>query len=128
MYMLREGISNLVVYDDPETGLMMYRNKGRPSKEAAVKMKCPEHVQEAVQELRNELSYADGSKLMLLFSLGTDEMIRLAMMYPEVLFMDVTGQTNRQKKDVFIAATKDSIGQVFPVNMTQIRAKTQRPL
>jgi hypothetical protein len=119
--MHREGISYLAVYDDPETGLMMYRNKGRPSKrEAAMKLNCPEHVQEAAKQTRKELSYDDGKKLMLLFSLATDEMIRLVMMYPEVIFMDVTGQTNRQKKDLFIAAIKDSVGQVFPGNITVI--------
>ena len=114
----RDGISHFVVFDDPNTGLMVHSHRGRRSN--AERLKCPADVEEEVRKLRNELSYEKGTKIVLLLSLATDEMIRLVMMYPETFFMDVTGQTNRQKRDMFLMAVKDSAGKVFPGNMTVV--------
>ena len=53
-------------------------------------------------------------------SLATDGTIRLVSMHPEVWFMDVTGGTNRQNRDLFMMAIRWPTGETFPGNLTVI--------
>ena len=88
--------------------LLLYRNsRGRPTKEQSEKMKCPEYMKAELQRLREEMNYEEGTEIVLAVSFATDEMIRLVHMYPEVFYMDVTGNTNRQKRDIFLMVVKD---------------------
>jgi hypothetical protein len=55
-----------------------------------------------MNKLKKELHYKDGTEIVLAFSFATDEMIRHVHMFPEVFFMDVTANTNRQKRDLLL--------------------------
>lgn len=52
-------------------------------------------------------------KLLLIFMWVTDEELRLLSMHPEFLAWDVTSQTNKQKRDLFIGAGKDGNNKGF---------------
>lgn len=120
-----EGISYVLMYDDPASGLIVERTRGRPSnteklaKEREV-LKCTEETEKEIDDLRTELGFSRQSKIVLMLSIASDEMIRYVMMYPEVFFMDVTGGVNRQKRDFFLIAIKDAMGFAFTANITSI--------
>jgi hypothetical protein len=104
---------------------MIERSRGRPSNEEKIsrekeKLNCSQNTFDEIVDLRKELKFASGSKLLLLLSIASDDMIRLVMMYPEVFFMDVTGCVNRQKRDFFLMAVKDALGRIFTGNLTTI--------
>lgn len=110
-------MSHFYVIDDPDLGMVMHsRPRGRPR--SVTKFDCTDEVKNEVSNLRAELGYQKGTKILLLLSLATDEMIRLVTAYPEVFFMDVTANTNRQKRGMFLAVVKDSSGKTFPGSIT----------
>ena len=83
-------------------------------------LKRSKELRKELDSLWSDMCHESVTKVLLILSLTTDKMIRCSMMHPEVLFMDVKGQTNRQKKDLFLAAVKDSEGKVFPGNITMM--------
>lgn len=98
----------------------MYKNKGRPTLEEAEVMKCPKKLKEELDKLRKELSYEDGTEILLALSIASDEMARAVHMFPEVWYMDVTANTNRQKRGLFLMVVKDPNGETFVGNATVI--------
>ena len=121
----REGISYCMLYDDPKSGLMCERRRGRPTnaeKEEAerIKLNTDDNIDNEISALRTSLGFSSGSKLVLLLSIASDDMIRLMQMFPEVFFMDVTGCVNRQHRDFFLLAVKDSSGKTFTANITSM--------
>jgi len=77
-----------IVHDD--TGLYAV-SKGRPTKEAVrLRLDCSVKIQADLECLREDYIVNDKSKLLVMVSMATDEMIRLVAMYPEVWFMDTT--------------------------------------
>ncbi len=66
-------------------------SKGHPNKELTkMWLECPQWIEENLAGLRNDFVLNDQSKMLVLVSMATDEMIRLVSMYPEVWFMDTT--------------------------------------
>ena len=100
---------------------MTYVTSGRPTKEESHKrLNCPKQVLLDIQSIRKELSVEEGSRLLLLVSLATDEMVRFVSMHPETMFGDVTGSTNKQKKDLYMMAVRNPLSRTFPGNLTII--------
>ena len=115
------GISHVYIVHDSQSGLISFVNRGRPSKENTYKkLYCPSNVETEIQGIREELKVRDDTKILLLLSLATDEMIRLVSMFPECWYHDVTGGTNRQKRDLFKMAIRTPIKKTFPGNLTVI--------
>ena len=71
-------------------------------------------------DLRRAFLVQDDSKVLLLVSICTDDMIKLVEMHPEVWFMDVTSSVNKQKSDLFMLAIRTPNGRTFPGNFTFI--------
>ena len=86
---VRNGINHFyVVHKD---GGLFACSKGRPNKEfTIIRLECPQQIEEDLAGLRNDFILNDKSKMLVLVSIATDEMIRLVSMYPEVWFMDTT--------------------------------------
>ena len=55
-----------------------------------MQLECPQQIEEDLAGLRNDFVLNDKSKMLVLVSMATDEMICLNSMYPEVWFMDTT--------------------------------------
>ena len=55
-----------------------------------MQLECPQQIEEDLAGLRNDFILNDKSKMLVLVSMATDEMMRLVSMYPEVWFMDAT--------------------------------------
>ncbi|MGH7974394.1 MAG: hypothetical protein ACREBR_02615 [bacterium] len=65
------------------------------------------------RRIREELEISDSQSLLLAVAWVTDGERRLLSMHPEVLFMDVTMQTNKEKRGLFLVAGKDGNSKGF---------------
>ena len=92
--------------------------RGRPDQETSKKLNVPKAMRKELLKLRDQMKYEGGTEILLAFSICSDEMARHLHMFPEVLFMDVTANTNKQKRDLFLAVVKDASGETFVVNAT----------
>ena len=104
----------------PNGDLMVCKNKGRPNKEESRVMKCSDELKKEIQKLKDEMSFASGTEILIALSIASDSMVRHVNMFPEVFFMDVTANTNRQKRDLFVMVVKDASGEAYPANLTVI--------
>lgn len=116
----RMGISNVCLTMSPSGDLVVYKNKGRPNAEEKTIMKCSEKLKKEIERLNEEMGYEPGTEVLLALSIASDQMIRHVDMFPEVFFMDVTANTNRQRRDVFLMVVRDASGQCYVGNMTVI--------
>jgi hypothetical protein len=83
----RAGINHLYVVH--ENGGLYACSKGRLTKALTkLRLECPQQVEEDLAGHRKDFLLMTNVKC--LFSMATDEMIRLVSMYPEVWFMDTT--------------------------------------
>ena len=62
----------------------------------------------------------NGTEIWLALSVATDEMARHVQMFLEVLYLDVTANTNKQKWDLFLMVVKDADGSTYIGNATVI--------
>ncbi len=71
-------------------GLLAY-SRGRPGKDCnCVPFPCSLDLEEKIQDLRTDFLLHTETKMMLLVSIATNNMIRYVSMYPEVWFLDCT--------------------------------------
>ena len=103
---------------DENLDLVQYTNRGRPSN--AQRLKTPRQTKIELRKLKKQMNYKDGTEILLAISLVTDDMNRHVAMFPEVMFLDVTANTNRQKRDLFLMVVKDPCGSVYIGNITFI--------
>ena len=59
------------------------------------------------------MNYKEGTEILLALSIASDKMTRVVHMFPEVFYMDITANTNRQKRDLFLMVVKDGNGETF---------------
>ena len=59
-----------------------------------------------------------GTDLLLAVSIATTDMQRAVSMFPEVYFMDVIANTNRQKRNLFLLVVKDASGETHVGNLS----------
>jgi hypothetical protein len=74
-----------------EEGELFACSRGHPIKELTrLRLECPQQIKDDIQALRDEFLLNGKSKMLVLVSIATDEMICLVSMYPDVWFMDTT--------------------------------------
>ena len=61
-----------------------------------------------------------GTEILLALSIAINEMICHVAMFLEVMYMDVTANTNRQKCDLFVMVVKDASSETFVGNLMVI--------
>ena len=103
---------------DEHLDLNIYTHRGRPSN--VEKRRTTKEVKKQLLDLKEKMKYKDGTEILLAVSVATDSMIRHVSMYPEVMFFDVTANTNILKRDLFIMVIKDSNNETFIGNATVI--------
>ena len=78
------------------------------------------NIQSDIKHLRESLTFDSNTKLVLLLSFSTDNMIKHTMMYPEVYFMDCTGRAYHQKRELFISMVHSPSRKCFMSTVTVI--------
>ncbi|MGH7955280.1 MAG: hypothetical protein ACREOZ_04900 [Gloeomargaritales cyanobacterium] len=103
----------MMLTDEAGSGLCVTTSKGRPRR-TRVSIE-DELLQKSYQErrIREELQLSDSQSLLLAVAWVTDSERRLINKHPEVLFMDVTAQTNKEKRGLFLVAGKDGNSKGF---------------
>ena len=89
-------------------GYIIDNNRGRPKK-------CFDDniIPISPVELRKQLKISESQKMLLAFAWSTVEEQRMANMFPEFIAFDVTSQTNKEKRDLFLAAGLDGNNKTF---------------
>jgi len=85
---------------DEKLDLVQYTNRGRPSNAQRIKTTCQTKME--LSKLKKQTNSKDGTEILLAISLVTDDTNRHIAMFPEVMFIDVTANTNRQKKRLIL--------------------------
>jgi hypothetical protein len=102
------------------SGMVVTTNKGRPKGSKNARNRSVEEVQDAAlnkkfdgDAIRHQLKLSVDQSILLAVGWISDNERRLVSMFPEVLFMDVTSQTNNEKRGLFVVAGKDSCARGF---------------
>lgn len=94
------------------SGLVVTTNKGRPMGQSRCETFMEDKNNTSIM-IRQSLGLQETQSILLAIGWITDDEKRLVSLYPEVLFMDVTSQTNNEKRGLFLVAGKDSTGSAF---------------
>ena len=94
------------------------RPRGRPPVTTTLRTNDSVHCE--IESLHEELIFYKDTKLVLLVSYATDEMITIPMKYPEVYFMDCTRRANHQQRDLFLSVIRTPEGKYYMSNVTII--------
>ena len=105
---------------DESGNLLVYKNKGRPSSEERHAIEIHGDLSKELKKLKKQMAYKDDTQILLALSVASDKMMRMVHMFPEVIFMDVTSGTNKQKRDLFLMVVKDGNGETYVGNVTVI--------
>ncbi len=68
--------------------------KGRPTEETRIQLNCSDSIQQKVLQLRKDFAIHDNTKMLVMISISTKDMIRFVSMHPEVWFIDCTAGTS----------------------------------
>ena len=60
--------------------------------------------------MKKEMSLKDQTEILLAISVASDDTIQSVLMFPEVFYMDVTANTNKQKRKLFLMVVRDANG------------------
>ena len=116
----RMNVSHVALVMDQSGNLLVYKNKGRPTSQEKHAIAMNGDLKKELQKLKKQMSYKDDTQILLALSVASDEMMRTVHMFPEVIFMDVTSGTNKQKRDLFLMVVKDGNGETYVGNVTVI--------
>ena len=88
-----------------------HKSKGHPTLKEAEEIKIHGELKSELRQLRKDFSMNNHSEILLSLSIADDDMQRAVHMFPEVFYMDVIANTNRQKRDLFVLVLKDASGE-----------------
>ena len=103
---------------DKDLNLNIYTNRGQPTK--AKTLQTSAKTKRDQTKLKKKMKYNDETELLLAISITTDDMNHHVNMFPEVFYLDVTANTNKQKRDLFLMVVKDANGKAYIGNATII--------
>ena len=102
------GVSHVALVMGKDGDLLVYKNKGRPTAAEAESIQMTGGLRKELKKLKSEMKLKDGNEILLSLSVASDEMMRAVHMFPEVGYMDVTSNTNREGRDLHLLVVKDA--------------------
>ena len=105
------GVSYYALMFDKKDRVFAHKSKGRPTLKQAEEIKIHGKLKSELRQLRKDFSMNNHSEILLSLSIADDDMQRAVHMFPEVFYMDVIANTNRQKRDLFVLVIKDASGE-----------------
>ena len=113
VFLFRMGVSHVSLCMKPNGDIFVYKNRGRPTTEEVVLFSFPKKMKKELKRMKKEMSFKDETEILLAISVASDDMIRSVHMFPEVFYMDVTANTKKQKRDLFLMVVKVANGETF---------------
>ena len=92
------GVSHVALVMNNEGDLLMYKNKGRPTAKEAESLEVNGNLRKELNKLKKIMGYKNGTDILLALLIASNEMVRAVYMFPEVLYMDVTSNTNKERR------------------------------
>ncbi len=83
-------------YSLVQRAVLVYSRKTPNAK--GIHLPCCDDVEDRIRQMRSDNGLIDSTKILVLISLATNEMVKFMCMYPDVWYMDCTSGTNREKK------------------------------
>ena len=83
--------------------------KGRPSKKFAVSV----HEILTIENIRDELHINNDQQVLLSFAWISGSKRDMLQKFPELVVVDVTEKTNKEKRSMFMATGIDGLGKIF---------------
>ena len=103
---------------DKSDNLFAHKGRVRPSVSQSKQLFLHGELKQELNQLRKDMSMMNREEILLSITLADEDMTRYVHMFPEVMFMDVIANTNRQKRDLFLMVIKDASGECFIGNAT----------
>ena len=114
----RSGISYVTLMMDKNDNLYAQKGRGRPSKQQSEQLFLHRELKDELKQLRKDMTIQNVQEVLHSITIADDDMIRHVHMFPEVMFMGVIANTNRQQRDLFLMVVKDTSGECFICNAT----------
>ena len=105
------GVSYYALMMDKHDQVFAQKSRGRPTLRQAEELKMHGSLKSELKKLRKDMSMKGGTEILLAISIATSSMQRAVHMFPEVIYMDIISNTNRQKRDLFLLVLKDASGE-----------------
>ena len=91
------NISHVSLVMTKDSDLMVYKNKGRPTKAETESIEVNGDLRKELGMLKRKMKYKDGTDILLAVSIASDEMIRAFHIFPEVAYL--TSRLSLMRKD-----------------------------
>ena len=105
------GVSYYALMMDKHDQVFAQKSRGRPTLRQAEELRMHGSLKSELKKLRRDMSMKGGTEILLAVSIATTDMQRAVHMFPEVIYMDIISNTNRQKRDLFLLVLKDASGE-----------------
>ena len=96
---------------DKNNNLFAQKSRGRPTQRQTEELQRYGELKSELRQLRKDMALEDGTEILLSLSIATVDMQRAVHMFPEVMYIDVIANTNRQKRDLLVVVVKDASGE-----------------
>ena len=107
------GVSHVALVIGKDGDFLIYKDKGRPTGAEVHSTEMTGGLRNELKKLKSEMSPKDGTEILLSLSVASDEMMRAVHMFPEVGYMDVTSNTNKEGRDLHLLVVKDANGETY---------------
>ena len=112
--LLRQGISYHCVFDDPDLGVVAVSEPGGCPRQ----LDTSPRIFDDINNLQVTLTFENTTKLVLLPSFVTNNMIKQTTMVPKIDCMGYTGQSNRGNLELFISIVRSPVEKCYMSNVT----------
>ena len=102
------GVSLFALVMGKDGDLLVYTNKGRPTAAQVHAIEMTGGLRNELKKLKSELKLKDGTEILLSIYVASDEMMRVVHMFPEVGYMYVASNTNKEGCDLHLLVVKDT--------------------
>lgn len=101
-------VSHVALVMNKNDNLFVYKNKGRPTTEYVESIKMNGDLRKELAKLEHTMKYKYGTEILLALYMSSDEIMQAVCMFPEVGYMDVTSNTNKEGCDLHLLVAKDA--------------------
>ena len=107
----QDDVHFVSLVDTKDNGMLLrIKSKGRPSKQSTVNKNIGSSTYD---EIKEALKLSGTPDILLAVAWMTNEELRYLQMFPEVWYVDVTSQTNNEKRQLLVLAGKDGMKRGF---------------
>ena len=105
---------------DKHNNLLVFKNKGRPTNKKSQHIKTHCHLSRKPKESKHKLKWKERTEIPLALLVASDKLMCAVHMFPEVILIEITGNTNTQGCGLYLLMVKDPDSTTKIMNVTAI--------